>query len=193
MATAFSHGAAHLLLGEHSSVLTGPYYPDHHVLTEQSLSTFVQWYDFAVRYGDLLYDPEQVDVTETFTGGINGDVIVSGAPVSTKAEAWTLWTRVVRTRHGLIVHLINLTDQASVRWDEGKNAFSELVGVEIALSFVARDAAIQFATVEEPDFVDLASSGVSSTDQQDALSAAQSGTVYCLPSFRSWAMIRIPM
>lgn len=35
--------------------------------------------------------------------------------------------------------------------------------------------------------VDLVSSGVSSTDQQDALSAARSGTVYRLPSFRSWA------
>ncbi|MCA0216665.1 MAG: hypothetical protein LCH43_04855 [Actinobacteria bacterium] len=193
MATAFSHGASHLLLGEHSSVLTGPYYPDNHVLTEQSLSGFVPWYDFAVRYGDLLYDPKLVDVTETYTGGINGDVVFSGLPVSTKADAGTIWTRVVRTGEGLVLHLINLTDQASTEWDEGKNDLTVVSGLTVTLSLVGSDAVLGFASVEEPTMVDLVSHATSASEQHDALSAAQAGAVFAVPPFRAWAVVLVPL
>ena len=78
MATVFSHGATHLLLGEDSNVLTDPYYPRNHRIDADSLDLFVRWYDFHVRYGDLLLDETQVDVTESFTGGINEDLVFRG-------------------------------------------------------------------------------------------------------------------
>jgi hypothetical protein len=59
----------------------------------------VGWYDFLVRYGDLLLDQTQVDVTESFTGGMNEDLVFSGpdgAIFFTQARAGTIWTRVVR-------------------------------------------------------------------------------------------------
>lgn len=43
MATAFSHGATHLLLGEDSNVLTDPYYPRNHRIGPDSLDLFVRW------------------------------------------------------------------------------------------------------------------------------------------------------
>src|SRR5690606_3168839 len=107
MATAFSHGASHLLLGEDGHALTDPYYPRNHELAEGSVDFFAAWYDFAVRYGDLLFDPAARDVTESFTGGINEDVVLTGAAFSTKADAGAVWTHVVRTPLGLVIHLIN--------------------------------------------------------------------------------------
>jgi hypothetical protein len=114
MAAVFSHGGTHLLLGEDSNVLTDPHYPHNHRISPDSLGLFAAWYDFHVRYGDLLLDQTQVDVTESFTGGINKDLVLSGPDsvvFSTQAWPGTVWTRVVRTSLGLVVHLINLVGQ----------------------------------------------------------------------------------
>ena len=35
-----------------------------------------RYYDFAVRYGDLLFDREAVDVTKTHLGGVNEELKV---------------------------------------------------------------------------------------------------------------------
>lgn len=194
MATAFSHGATHLLLGEHNSVLTGPYYPDNHVLAEQSLESFVPWYDFAVRYGDLLYGPSIIDVTETFTGGINGDIVVEGVDIrtSTKAEAGCLWTRVSRTPHGIVVHLINLTDQVDTVWDAGKNPIGTIEGLTLRVSFAGSESVVLAASVDSPDLLPVRSRGVSATEQTDALTAAQSSAEYTVPAFGAWSIILIP-
>lgn len=194
MATAFSHGAAHLLLGEDGAALTDPYYPRHHELSAEAQAAFPPWYDVAVRYGDLLYDPAQVDVTESFTGGINEDVVVEGAGVrtSTKAEPGCVWTRVVRTAAGLVVHLIDLRAQTEVEWDAGKQPAEPLAGLRLSLSMVDPDTAIRFATVDAPDMVPLAAQGTAESEHADALTAAQSSTWYALPPFRVWALILIP-
>lgn len=43
MATVFTHGATHLLLGEDSNVLTDPYYPRNHRIDPESLGLFVRY------------------------------------------------------------------------------------------------------------------------------------------------------
>jgi len=192
MATAFSHGATHLLLGEDGAALTDPYYPRHHVLSEPALEALVPWYDFAVRYGDLLYDPAQADVTCSFTGGINEDVVVTGAPVSTSAEAGALWTRVVRTPLGVLVHLIDLTAQTETEWDAGKTPAAPRSRVAVELSMVAPDTVVRFATVDAPDLVELAPAGLAVSEHADALTATQSSVRYELPPFRVWAFLWIP-
>lgn len=192
MATAFSHGAAHLLLGEDGAALTDPYYPRHHELSDAALDAFAPWYDVAVRYGDLLYDPANAEVTESYTGGINEDVVVTGAPVSTKADAGTLWTRVVRTPLGLVVHLVDLTAQEETEWDAGKTPAAPRSGVRVDLSMVAPDTVVRFATVDAPDLVDLVPSGMAVSEHADALTAAQSRVGYELPPFRAWAFVWIP-
>jgi len=194
MATVFSSGAAHLLLGEAGAALTDPYYARHHELSPEALEAFVPWYDFAVRYGDLLYDPTAVDVSESFAGGINQDVVVTapGIRSSTKAEAGTLWTRVVRTREGLVVHLIDLGAQHETEWDAGKEASPVRSGVRLSLAPVAPGATVRFATVDAPDLVALGASGAGTSKQVDALSAAQATTWFEVPPFRAWALVHIP-
>lgn len=192
MATAFSHGASHLLLGEDGHALTDPYYPRNHVLAESSIDLFVTWYDFAVRYGDLLFDPAAQDVTGSFTGGINEDVVLVGADFSTKADAGTVWTHVVRTPRGLVIHLINLVGQTETAWDAGKNPTRALVGTSLELALVREGAEVWFASVEEPDMVALVRTGTSASAQTDALSAGQASTVFALPALPTYSIVFIP-
>lgn len=192
MATAWSHGASHLLLGEDSNVLTAPYYPDNHRIERSSGEFFARWYDFQVRYGDLFYDAGQVDVTEFFTGGINNDLVFSGATFSTKADAGTIWTRVVRTRHGLVVHLLNLRGQTDTMWDVGKNPVPSQSGIAVSIAPVSPRAGIWFTTVDAPDMVELRPTASAETVQADALSASQSSVRFVLPDFGVWAVLLIP-
>lgn len=194
MATVFAAGATHLLLGEDGAALTDPYYVRHHELTPDAFESLVPWYDFAVRYGDLLYDPEAVDVTEFYTGGINGDVVVEAdVPVSTRADAGSLWVRVLRTRVGLAVHLVDLASQSETTWDAGKTPASPRSGVRVGFAPVDPSSSVWFATVDAPDLVALTSTGVGTSEQSDALSAAQSSAWFDLPPFRVWGMIVIPI
>lgn len=195
MATAFSHGASHLLLGEHGRVLTGPYYPDNHVLAEQSLDRFVPWYDHAVRYGDLLYGADHVDVTEHFLGGINGDLIIEvpDRRVSPHAEPGCVWARAVRTPQGIVVHLIDLSAQEEIEWDAGKNDSPTVDGATLAVSFAGVDDVVYATSVDDPDLRAVTADGTSGREQGDALSAAQTSARFPLPAFRVWSMVLIPL
>ncbi|GAA3730903.1 glycoside hydrolase family 66 protein [Leifsonia bigeumensis] len=192
MATAFSHGASHLLLGEDGHALTDPYYPRNHELAEGSIDFFAAWYDFAVRYGDLLFDPAAQDVTGSFTGGINEDVVLTGADFSTKADAGAVWTHVVRTPLGLVIHLINLVGQTETAWDAGKNPTQALAGASLELALVREGTEVWFASVDEPDMVALPRTGTSASAQTDALSAGQSSTVFSLPALQAYSIVFIP-
>lgn len=196
MATAFSHGATHLLLGEDSNVLTDPYYPRNHRIDPESLDLFVRWYDFHVRYGDLLLDETQVDVTECFSGGINEDVVFAaadGVVFSTQAVAGTIWTRVVRTSLGLAIHLINLVGQDETRWDAGKNDPSPQSGITLRLAPVGDAPVLIWATPDTDNGAPRALNGLDEAAgiQSDALSAGQAHAVYDLPVLRTWAVIFI--
>lgn len=194
MATAYSHGATHLLLGETGHALTDPYYPNNHVLTQNSLDQFVQWYDFAVRYGDLLYGSVAEDVTEYFTGGINEDVVVDAGeiPVSTKADPGSLWVRVVRRPSGVLVHIINLVAQHETTWDHVKAPVRPIAGATMAISFLMDNARVLVATPSEPDLVPLTQAGRVDGDQHNSLSAGQGGQRFNLPILDDWTMIWIP-
>lgn len=196
MATVFSHGATHLLLGEDSNVLTDPYYPRNHRIDPESLDLFVRWYDFHVRYGDLLLDETQVDVTEFFTGGINEDLVLTGRDdvvFSTQARAGAVWTRVVRTSHGLVIHLINLMGQDEIQWDEGKNDPPPQSGITLRLAPMGEPPVLIWATPDADNGAPRLLSGLAegASIQSDALSAGQAHAVYDLPVLRTWALIFI--
>ena len=192
MATVFSHGASHLLLGEGGHALTDPYYPRNHVLSAESVDQFALWYDFETRYGDLLFDAAAQDVTESFTGGINNDVVFGGASFSTKAAPATVWTHIVRTPLGLVIHLVNLVGQTETAWDAGKNPVVEVTGATLELSLVGDGASVWFAGPHAPDFVELRSSGKATSTQTDALSADQSSAMFELPPLDVYSIVFVP-
>jgi dextranase len=193
MATAFSHGATHLLLGEDGHALTDPYYPKNHVLPSSSHELFARWYDTAVRWGDLLFDTSQQDVTEFMTGGINNDVVfrADGVRFSTKAEPGTVWTRVVRTSRGLVIHAINLLAQDEVKWDAGKNAVRAVAYATLTLAPVTgRERPLWIEPGADP--VPLLGATGGEDRAVDALSASQTTLDFALPPLNTWGFVYVP-
>ncbi len=135
MATLFSHGATQLLAGEDGRLLVDPYYVRNHAANESTLDRLARWYDLLVAAGDLLFDDLQADITRSVVGGLNGEVdVTAGAvPVNHEARAGSVWRRVVQTRLGTVVHLINLTGQSETGWDQPKAEIEPVRGLQLRL------------------------------------------------------------
>lgn len=185
MATIFSHGGTHLLNGEGDVVLVHPYYPKNHKLDDATAQLMRDWYDFHVRYGDLLLAPEAVDVTRSYTGGINEDLIFStaaGQVILTDPEPDAIWVRVVRTDVGLVVHLINLIGQEETNWDRGKSPIPDVKGLRLRF---LKTLSVGLPYLVEPERSPWPAYIETKDDGSDYLEID-------IPDFGAWAMIVLP-
>jgi dextranase len=142
-----------------------------------------RWYDFAVRYGDLLYDTRAIDVTTAITGGVNEELLLGAdAPVEVDPAAGAIWMRTLETTHGLVVHLIDLRNQQDLDWDAPKRSTPDVGGVRLSI----RRGGQRASTVH-----------VASPEALPALTRVRSSfadgyDVYELPAWRTWlvALVR---
>ncbi|MFL5953208.1 MAG: glycoside hydrolase family 66 protein [Gaiellaceae bacterium] len=181
-AVVFSHGGTVLLHGEEHSVLTEAYYVRNRAISPESQDSARRMYDFAVRYGDLLFDRGSVDVTRTMLAGENLDVRVEApVPVSTDCRPGVLWARVLRSTHGLLISLIDLSAQDDDVWDSPKAPFEPLPAVRVAVERVRRGApSFHFADPDDsPGLASLESTFDGSHD------------VVELPAFAPWALLLV--
>jgi dextranase len=179
LATVFSHGGTCLLHGEEDAILTEAYYVRHHRMDGAAAQAARLYYDFAVRYGDLLFDRESVDVTRSYLGGVNEELRVeAAAPVATDCVPGALWTRLISGAHGLVVSLIDLTGQDDVTWDAPKRAATPIAGVTVALERAGPVAPrFHFASPDAPTAQKLASKTDGRYD------------VVEVPAFSTWALV----
>jgi len=183
LATAFSHGGTVLLHGEAQAVLTEAYYVRHGEHSDASQAAAQRYYDFAVRYGDLLFDRSAVDITSTFAGGINEEITVDAAvPVAVSAEAGSVWVHVLRLPAGTLISLIDLSSQTDDRWDSPKVAAPALEGVQLSVERAGR-AARRFLFASPEDQPNLQELTCSSGERYDSVE---------VPAFRTWAIIWLP-
>jgi dextranase len=183
LATCFSHGGSALLHGESDAALTEAYYVDHKRLAADSREDARRYYDFAVRYGDLLFDRAAVEVTTTHMGGVNEEIRVEApVPTSLAAEAGTLWTRAIRLAGGLLLSLIDLSGQGDDRWDAPKEPAQPLAGVRVAVERrTAGPARPLFASPDgQPDLLELEREWDGRYDRVE------------LPPFRTWSLLWLP-
>jgi dextranase len=185
MATIFSHGGTHLLNGESDTLLVHPYYPQNHAAEASTKQLMSRWYDFLVRYGDLLLGDDAIDVTRSYTGGINEDLYFSGPEgvrICTDPEPGSIWVRVVRTHLGLVVHLINLVDQTEIDWDAAKNPVQLTCGIRLRL---LKTLGGQTPLVADPD----------RNPALQQLPIIDDGSAYDeieLPAIGAWTMLVLP-
>ncbi len=183
LATCFSHGGSALLHGENDAVLTAAYYVDHKRLAQESRDAARRYYDFAVRYGDLLFERGAVDLTTTHMGGVNEEIRVDApVPTALEADAGALWTRAIRLPGGLLLSLIDLSGQSDDRWDAPKELARPLAGVRVAVERRTTAAPrVLFASPEDqPDLVELAGEWDGRYDRVE------------LPPFRTWSLLWLP-
>ena len=180
LATVFSHGATALLHGEERAVLTDPYYVRHVEIGDETRDLSRRYYDFAVRYGDLLFDRSLVDVTRTQIAPETREVTIDApVPVATDPTAGKLWVRVARGAQGLLVSLIDLSAQEETVWNAPKRAPEPLERVRVGVERTGAGA-IAFACPEE-------SPGMR---RLESVTAGVHDVVE-LPPFSTWALLWI--
>jgi len=151
MATIFSSGGFHLLLGEKHGVLTEAYYPTYAtIISEEFKSRIRSYYDFIVRYEELLYSFDIVDNTLFLTGGINGEYVFKGAEFSPKAIQGKVWTQVKEKTGAKIIQLVNFNEADNMNWVDGKTNLPTIVNDIEVTALVVED--VKGVFLASPDF-----------------------------------------
>jgi hypothetical protein len=128
----------------------------------------------------VLFDPDAVDRTRTPRGGDNEEVrIEAPVPVTVDAEPGALWGRVVRTRHGLLISLIDLSAQEDDVWDAPKKPAAPLAGVCVS---VLRRGALRFDVASPEEQPALAPLEPETSERYDTVS---------LPAFSTWTLLLV--
>lgn len=121
MATIFSSGGYHLLLGENYNVLTEAYYPSYRPMRPEFIDEVRCYYDFIVRYGHFLYSDDLFDVSKTYTGGVNTEVQFPGhQQIVPNGDRDTVWSIVKNSGRYMVLNLINLMGLEDDHWEKGK-------------------------------------------------------------------------
>ncbi|MDT8717510.1 hypothetical protein IAI10_12635 [Clostridium sp. 19966] len=135
MATIFASGGFHLLLGENQGMLCDPYYPKYRKIhNENFIKKLRSYYDFIVKYEELIYDLNIIDTTMVNTGGINQEYVIKGAQASPKAEKDSIWSLVKEKPGYKIINLVNFNGIEDMNWNEPKGSMPcKLQEIEISV------------------------------------------------------------
>lgn len=112
----FAHGAAHIELGEGNGMLADPYFPNYEVMSPQVAQAMRAYYDFAVRYENLLY--ESVDNTPE----IEDRFRLEGVPTGLENSLGKVWVVGQKKSGYQVIHLINLLGLPDGEWAHPKPA-----------------------------------------------------------------------
>jgi dextranase len=114
-AAIWANGGFHLLMGEQDAALHDPYYVTHTVMRPAFARTMRAYYDFVVRYMNVLSDRRLAPLLSESSR--DATVAIEGQHVTTEATAGAIWA-VERAMPGyLTVSLINLLDAPSTEWN----------------------------------------------------------------------------
>lgn len=119
-AVIFASGGYHFILGENHGVLTNNYYVDYGRISDEFTRTVRDYYDFIVRYANLLFDTRLADISMTHANGINDEYKFENGMFSSYGEPEKIWT-IIKEKPGYkTLSLINLRGIVNDRWNDGK-------------------------------------------------------------------------
>lgn len=135
MATIFASGGFHLLLGENKGVLDDPYYPKYRTIVNEEFNKELKnYYDFIVKYEELLFDLDLIDTSMVNTGGINGEYVIKGVEASPKAEPDKVWSLIKEKPSFKVINLVNFKGIEDISWNEPKEKLpSKVENIEISV------------------------------------------------------------
>ena len=152
-AAIFASGGFHLLLGEQNGVLADPYYPKYGHLRPAFVPTMRAYYDFQVRYENLLADPAATDVdADALQSAVT--LTAGGAPVDVSGHGrqGKVWVVLRRGAAGSALSLINLVGVRNSLWNAPKETPTALDDLDVRLTLSAADAArVDRVALASPD------------------------------------------
>ncbi|MEJ2558216.1 MAG: glycoside hydrolase family 66 protein, partial [Anaerolineae bacterium] len=169
----FAHGAAHIELGEGNGMLVDPYFPNYEVMSPQVAQAMRAYYDFAVRYENLLY--EGVDNTPE----IGDRFRLEGVPTGLEDSFGKVWVVGHKKSGYQVIHLINLLGLPDGEWTHPKPAPS-----------ILRQLPAQYDTTAPVERICLASPDYNG-GRWTEIPFEQNGSElrFILPELHVWAML----
>lgn len=143
LSTVWAAGGQYLLFGEAQGVLVDPYYPRYATLTPQAAVVLRRFADFSVAMGDLLFDGHAADMTRSHALGINGDVVLTGAPVSVDPQAGAVWLSVRTLGTRMVIQLVDYRAQADSRWNQARQPTGECPPLELTVRVVSPEPTVR--------------------------------------------------
>lgn len=143
-----SNGAYHLLMGEKNGVLTQGYYVDYSTISDEFSQKIRKYYDFQVRYQNLLYDNELRDVSMTHVEGDNIEYIFEKLDYSTYGEADKVWVIVKEKPLLKTISFINLKGNGEDYWNKSKEVPEKIKNVVVNISI---DMDVKNIFIASPD------------------------------------------
>ena len=136
----FSSGGSRIEIGEGERLLADPYFPKHQAFPPGLGATLRRYYDFAVRYGDLI-GPAASDWEPT----------EAQVPVG-------VWASVRSGPSWVSLALVNMTGLDTLRWDEPHAAPAPLREVPVSLGLPSGVRSVWWATPDrgQPGLAPLA-------------------------------------
>lgn len=186
MATIFASGGFHFALGEDNRVLPDPYYVKHELLEDIYVEEIRTYMDFIVRYGNLLFPGEYIDLSMTHTGGINTEYLFEGGSFSPYPKSDTVWTMIREQKGYITIQLVNYTGITSEKWNEAKDNRPDNV----------RDITVQALIDEEVLGVYIAAPGkdygrASRLDFNKVETDRGSAIRFAVPELEVWSLIYV--
>jgi len=129
-AAIWANGGFHLLLGEDNGALCDPYYPKYAKLEPDFARTMRVYYDFVVRYENVLSD---LGLTTVANPGPDESPQIEGHAVTAFGAPGSIWG-IQRSMGGMYtVSLINLTSAEDGRWNAPKPPQPTLQGLKVEI------------------------------------------------------------
>lgn len=110
-AAIFGSGGSHIEIGERDAMLADPYFPNYQLMSPGLALAMQSYYDFAVRYQDVI-GPRTRDITKEYQSRIEIEGVFS-EPSLLKNKVWPI---VRQTENELAISLINLLGVNSPDW-----------------------------------------------------------------------------
>lgn len=189
-AAIWANGGSHLFLGEQDAALHDPYYVNHTILRSEFAAIMRRYYDFIVRYLNVLSDLRFALLSSPTANGARQEaqVTVDEWSVTEVATTGALWA-ITRAAPGcLTVSLINLSAATSTEWNAPAVPPSELfnLSTHIRLAQASRVRGVYVATPDAGDSAMIALNfSVAQTDED------RQELTFDLPSLCYWTLILI--
>jgi dextranase len=144
----FASGGGHIELGEQNGMLADPYFPKYGTMTSDFASVIQRYYDFVVRYQEVI-GPRSQEATKEYLRRIELDG-VSTSPSQMMNKIWPI----VRQGDGFTaINLINLLGIESPEWADPLDSAPTPLG-ETAVRILNIDHEISRIWLASPDWTD---------------------------------------
>lgn len=175
----FASGGGHIELGERGGMLADAYFPRYKTMSPELAEIIRRYYDFAVRYEDVL-GPATQDASRYYLNRI----AIDGLSTSPSQQSNKVWPIVRQTERSIAISLINLVGIKSPEWARPVEEAPQALG-PLSVRIYVEQAPVR-AWTATPDGTDPAARSLTGRTGTD-----ESGDYLLLeiPSLKYWSLI----